>query len=74
MKHQIRIEEIEFPVIIDKEICGSYGDGSHKSLLARIIIKQDGSSTVSYVVKENRIDVKDSNLIAVAISFYNRLP
>ena len=70
MRHIIKLEDFESPYIIYHEISGSYGESSHKSLLARINLS---NKNISYEIKEHDKTIHETSLFDKAIDFYNEL-
>ena len=55
----------------EHEIAGSYGMGSHKSLIGCV---RFDSPAVRFIVKEDRLIVLETNSLELAIEKYNELP
>ena len=55
----------------DHELAGSYGGGSHKSLIGRT---RFDNRDVRFLVKEDKITVLETNSLEIAIEKYNELP
>lgn len=69
-KHRVYLKDF-IGYTADEEIAGSYGQGSHKSLIGRTWFL---SRDVRFIVKENRTQVLETNSLELAIEKYNELP
>lgn len=70
-KHIIKLEDFEAPYIIYHKLAGSYGRSSHKSLVVKINLSNNG---LSYEVKNHGEIVEETSIFERAIDIYNELP
>ena len=74
-RHVISEKEIEFPIVIHNELCGSYGDGSNKSLEMVVSIKDASSEgQIGYNILENGKEISTFCFLYNAVIAYNNLP
>ncbi len=74
MSHNtIKIEELEFPIKIEKELAGSYGEGSHKTLFLQTILFNDGQVSSGFIVRTPEVESVFNNLL-LAVEHYNMIP
>ncbi len=72
-KHIVDVNTITFPLVLRKELVGSYGEGSHKTLYSvnTIYSIDDHDCANHYEVHINRVEHFSSTSLGKAIEQYN---
>ena len=72
--HKIELTDIEWPIIMEKELAGSYGGGSNKTLLLRVVMMKNGKSSITFPVQRDQSTIITHDTLPHAIGHYNKLP
>lgn len=73
-QHKIELADLDWPVVMEKELAGSYGDGSNKTLMMRVVLMKNGDNSISFPVQQKKSTIITHDTIPQAIGHYNELP
>ena len=79
-KHTVSVNDVEFPIVLEQQLCGSFGGVTTKSLVCQTVIPDECTTLLDsrFVVrideKHESAQVFEFNRLEDAVVCYNEYP